>query len=77
MGYEHHHHHPFCDNLPDTTYNHKVLTPESRILVAGENHVKIAFLVVATVDQVKEQPRILFIEFAMADLINDQAGWAN
>ena len=36
----------------------KVLTPESRILVAGENHVKIAFLVVATVDQVKEQPRI-------------------
>ena len=36
----------------------KVLTPESRILVAGENHVKIAFLVVTTVDQVKEQPRI-------------------
>lgn len=36
----------------------KVLTPESRIFVAGENHVKIAFLVVATVDQVKEQPRI-------------------
>lgn len=35
------------------------------------------FLVVATVDQVKEQPRILFIEFAMTDLINDQAGWAN
>ena len=55
----------------------KVLTPESRILVAGENHVKIAFLVVATVDQVKEQPRIFFIEFAMADLINDQAGWSN
>lgn len=27
-------------------------------LVAGENHVKTAFLVVATVDQVKEQPRI-------------------
>ncbi len=39
----------------------KVLTPESRIFVAGENHVKIAVLVVATVDQVKEQPRILFI----------------
>ena len=55
----------------------KVLAPESRILVAGENHVKIAFLVVATVDQVKEQPRILFIKFAMADFINDQAGWAN
>ena len=55
----------------------KVLTSESRIFVAGENHVKIAFLVVAAVDQVKEQPRILFIEFAMADLINDQAGWAN
>jgi len=36
----------------------KVLTPESRIFVAGENHVKIAFLVVATVDQVKEQLRI-------------------
>ena len=36
----------------------KVLTPESRIFVAGENHVKTAFLVVATVDQVKEQPRI-------------------
>ena len=36
----------------------KVLTPESRIFVAGENHVTIAFLVVATVDQVKEQPRI-------------------
>ena len=55
----------------------KVLTPESRILVAGENHVKISFLVGTTVDQAKEQPRILFIEFAMADLINDQAGWAN
>lgn len=55
----------------------KVLTSESRIFVAGENHVKIAFLVVTTVDQVKEQPRILFIEFAMTDLINDQAGWAN
>ena len=55
----------------------KVLTSESRIFVAGENHVKIAFLVVTTVDQVKEQPRVFFIEFAMADLINDQAGWSN
>jgi len=36
----------------------KVLTPESRIFVAGENYVKIAVLVVATVDQLKEQPRI-------------------
>ena len=55
----------------------KVLAPESRILVAGEDHVEIAFFVVATVNQIKEQPRILLVEFAMANLINNQAGRAD
>ena len=55
----------------------KVLTPESWILVAGEDHVEIAFLIVPAVNQIKEQPRILFIKFAMANLINNQAGRAD
>lgn len=55
----------------------KVLTPESRILVAGEDHVEIAFLIVPAVNQIKEQPRILLVEFAMANLINNQAGRAD
>jgi len=48
----------FIKDAVQRTQKCRVLTPESRIFVAGENHVKIAFLVVATVDQVKEQPRI-------------------
>lgn len=34
----------------------KILAPESRVLVAGEDHIETAFFVVSPVNQVKEQP---------------------
>ena len=36
----------------------KILAPESRVLVAGEDHIETAFFVVSPVNQVKEQPGI-------------------
>ena len=47
------------------------------MLVAGEDDVEVAFLVVPPVDQVKEQQGILFVELAVAHLINNQAGWTH
>ena len=55
----------------------EIFLPLCRVAVAGEDHVEIAFLIVPAVNQIKEQPRILLVEFAMANLINNQAGRAD
>lgn len=43
------------------------------VLVAGEDHIEIAFFVVALVNQVKEQPGILLVKGTVANLVNNQA----
>ena len=55
----------------------EIFAPESRVLVAGEDHIEMTFLVVTPVNQIKEQLRIFLVEFAMANLINNQAGRAD
>lgn len=53
----------------------EVAAPLRRILVAGKHEVEVTFLVVPTVNQVKEQPGILFVELTVPYLINNRAGW--
>ena len=53
----------------------KILTPERRIFVAGEDHVEIAFLVVAPVNQIKERPCIFLVKRTATNLVNNQTGW--
>src|SRR5699024_4604050 len=55
----------------------KILAPESRVLVAGEDHIETAFFVVSPVNQVKEQPGILFVKGTVANLVNNQARGAH
>ena len=50
----------------------EILAPEGRVLVAGEDHIETTFFVVAPVNQVKEQPRILLVEGTVANLVNNQ-----
>ena len=45
-----------------------------RVLVAGEHNIEVAFLVVSPVNQIEEQPGILFVKFTMPYLVNNQAG---
>ena len=52
----------------------EVFPPQRRAPVAGKDNVVDPFLVVAPVNQVKEQPGILFIKFTVANLINNEAG---
>lgn len=40
----------------------EVASPVGGVLVAGENDIEVAFLVVSPVNQIEEQPGILFIE---------------
>lgn len=55
----------------------EILAPEGRVLVAGEDHIETTFFVVAPVNQVKEQPRILLVEGTVANLVNNQARGAH
>ena len=55
----------------------KILAPESRVLVAGEDHIETAFFVVAPVNQVKEQSGILLVKGTVANLVNNQARGAH
>ena len=43
------------------------------VLVAGEDDIEVAFLVVSPVNQIEEQPGILFIELTVPHLVNNQA----
>ena len=52
----------------------EVLPPQGRIPVAGEDDVVSPFLVVAPVNQVKEEPGVLLVELTVANLINDETG---
>ena len=54
-----------------------ILAPEGRVLVAGEDHIETTFFVVAPVNQVKEQPRILLVEGTVANLVNNQTRGAH
>ena len=55
----------------------EILAPEGRVLVAGEDHIETTFFVVAPVNQVKEQPRILLVEGTVANLVNNQTRGAH
>ena len=48
--------------------------PLGRVLVAGEDDVAAALLVVPPVDQIEEQPCVLLVELAVAYLINNETG---
>lgn len=48
--------------------------PVGGILVAREDHVERAFFVVAAVHHVEEQARVRLVEFAVTNLIDNQAG---
>lgn len=52
----------------------EVLPPERRALVAGKDQIESALLVVAAVNQIKEQTRVLFVKLAMPNLVNNQTG---
>lgn len=52
----------------------EVLSPQGRTPVAGEDDVESALLVVAAVNQVEEKAGVLLVEFAVPDLVNDEAG---
>ena len=52
----------------------KVIFPVSRLAVAGEDHTGISGFVIASVNEIEEQPRIGLIESAVPNLIYDQAG---
>ena len=51
----------------------EILAPEGRVLVAGEDHIETTFFVVAPVNQIKEQPGVLLVKGAVANLVNNQA----
>ena len=44
------------------------------MLVAGKYNIEVAFLVVSPVNQIEEQPGILFIELTVPHLVNNQTG---
>ena len=44
------------------------------MLVAGKHNIEVALLVVPPVNQIEEQPGILFIELTVSHLVNNQAG---
>ena len=44
------------------------------VLVAGEYNIEVTFLVVPSVNEVKEQPGILLVELAAAHFVNNEAG---
>ena len=52
----------------------EILPPKRRAFVACKDKVVCPFLVVAAVHHVEEQARALFVELAMPDLVDDQAG---
>lgn len=52
----------------------EIAAPVGRVLVAGEHNIEVAFLVVSPVNQIKEQPGVLFVELTVAHLVNNQAG---
>ena len=52
----------------------EILAPQRRISVAGENHVEVAFLVVAAVNQIKEHTGTFLVELAVSNLINNETG---
>ena len=55
----------------------EVLPPERGVLVAGKDQIKSPLLVVAAVNQVKEQTGVLLVKLAMPNFINNQAGRAD
>ena len=55
----------------------EVCSPMGRVLVTGEDNIEVAFFVVSPVNQVKEQPGILFVELTVTHFINNQAGGAH
>ena len=52
----------------------EVASPMRWMLVAGKDNVEVAFLVVPSVNEVKEQPGILLVELTVTNLINNQTG---
>jgi hypothetical protein len=52
----------------------KILAPKSGILVAGEDHVVVAFLVVTPVNKVKKQPGVLLVECTVPDFVYNETG---
>ena len=55
----------------------EILAPQRRIFVAGENHVEVAFLVVAAVNQIKEHTGTFLVELAVPNLINNKTAWTH
>ena len=49
-------------------------SPAARALVAGKDNVVIALLVVPSVNKIEEEPGVLLVELAMANLVNNEAG---
>lgn len=47
--------------------------PELRLLVAGEDDIEVPIFVVPPVYHVEEQPGVLRVEVAVADLVDDEA----
>ena len=52
----------------------EVTSPVRGMLVAGKYNIEVAFLVVSPVNQIEEQPGILFIELTVPHLVNNQTG---
>ena len=55
----------------------EILAPQRRIFVAGENHVEVAFPVVAAVNQIKEHTGTFLVELAVPNLINNKTAWTH
>ncbi len=55
----------------------KVFLPLCRVAVAGKNHVVAVALLVAAVNHIKKQARVLLVKFTMPHLVNNQAGRAD
>ena len=53
----------------------EVIVPLVETLVTGGHKVVGPFLVVPAIDYVEEQACVLFVKFAVANLIYYQAGW--
>ena len=53
----------------------EISAPVHRVFVAGKDDIVVSFFVVPPVNQIKEQPCVLFVEFTVANLINYQTGW--
>ena len=49
----------------------EVCSPVGRMLVASKNNIEVTFFVVPPVNQVKEQPGILFIKFTVTNFVNN------